>query len=639
MLRLPFALTIAFGFITLQPASAQQNDTAPHNLPAQQPSYGQQQQDTNAPARPAYNPDSPQGSPTAPAPEIVPPPVVEPKATIQNPFTARNPYGPPATIRKVDFLGSVYIPVDSWIYPAMLRLHAFGYLNTAFISIRPWTRRSAINMLVESEQDIRSSDNQEAQAILDALLHEFDAELSANFDGVGAVNGIYSAYSRVGYLNGSVLRDSFHLGQTISNDYGRPYQSGFNNVTGFSTITELGRFSLNFRGEYQHAPSASGYSLALAQQLSRIDSIIPYTGFNRSQATIPEGPIAATNTFRILEANLSLHLAKHEISFGKSDSWQGPGVGSAFAWTNNAENIYGFRINRVEPMYIPLVRNILGPLRYDFYVGSLKGHTYPNAPWVHFTSFSFSPTQNFQFGFSRTAIWGGKEHTPITLHTFIKSFFHFQDTNNAEKYSRSDPGARFSTFTTSWRLPYPKHLATFYVDSMVHDDVTPVSAPNRAAIRSGLYLAQLPYLPKLDLRLEAGYTDPPVINSQLGEFMYYETIQRQGYTNKGFIMGDSMGREARGGNAMLTWRLSGNEWLQFSYLNKKIPKDFIPGGTTQNQFAVNLVKRLAKDVELNATLQREQWKAPIYKTGEQANTLFQFQVTWYPRLHQGLSIR
>ena len=45
------------------------------------------------------------------------------------------------------------------------------------------------------------------------------------------------------------------------------------------------------------------------------------------------------------------------------------------AWSNNAENIYAFRINRVEPLNIPYVSKVLGPMRYDFFVGSLKGHT------------------------------------------------------------------------------------------------------------------------------------------------------------------------------------------------------------------------------------------------------------------------
>ncbi len=79
-----------------------------------------------------------------------------------------------------------------------------------------------------------------------------------------------------------------------------------------------------------------------------------------------------------------------------------------------------------------------------------------------------------------------------------------------------------------------------------------------------------------------------------GQFNYWEIIQKQGYTNKGYIMGDWIGREAKGGQAWLTYHLSGNEWIQFEYLNKKTPNDFIPGGTTQNQFKANVVKRLGR---------------------------------------------
>ena len=47
----------------------------------------------------------------------------------------------------------------------------------------------------------------------------------------------------------------------------------------------------------------------------------------------------------------------------------------------------------------------------------------PGDPWVHVEKISFRPTENLEFGFERTAIWGGKGHEPITIHTFLKSFF------------------------------------------------------------------------------------------------------------------------------------------------------------------------------------------------------------------------
>ncbi len=41
-----------------------------------------------------------------------------------------------------------------------------------------------------------------------------------------------------------------------------------------------------------------------------------------------------------------------------------------------------------------------------------------------------------------------------------------------------------------------------------------------------------------------------------------DPIQKQAYTNKGNILGDWIGREAKGGQAWLTYHLSGNEWVQ-----------------------------------------------------------------------------
>ncbi|MEO8735420.1 MAG: capsule assembly Wzi family protein [Edaphobacter sp.] len=581
---------------------------------------------------PAYEPRPQTKTPAVAAPQTAPQPVVPPAtASPQTPYAAYAPYGSPDEDKLPDHYGSSYIPVDSWVYPAMTRLYSMGFLDTMFLGMRPWTRRSALHMLQKSQYDIVNSNNEEAQDILAKLLTEFDAEVPSGFVSRGAVYGLKSVYTRFMGIGGPTLRDSYHLGQTINNDYGRPYQTGFNNITGFSTVNELGRFSLHLRGEYQHSPSGTGYSLPLASQLSSID-FIPYGPPNEPQATIPADPVAAQNPFRLVEASLSFHLLGHEISGGKTDAWLGPATGGAMAWSNNAENIYSFRVNRVEPLNIFLLSKLLGPVRYDFFIGSLKGHTAPNSPWVHSEMFSFRPTVNFEFGFQRTIIFGGAGHEPVTLHTFLKGFFSFSDTTEAEKFSRNDPGARFSDFNFSYRLPFVRRYATLYADSIAHDDVTPISAPRRAAYRTGIYISQFPKLHKLDLRVEAVSTDPKVGRSRGGTFNYFEVVQLQGYTNKGYIMGDWIGREAKGGQAWLTYHLSGNEWVQLEYLNKKTPKDFIPGGTTQNQFKVSVVKRFGQNLEMNGWVQYEGWKAPIYKPGLQKDTTAAVQLTWFPKL-------
>jgi hypothetical protein len=208
----------------------------------------------------------------------------------------------------------------------------------------------------------------------------------------------------------------------------------------------------------------------------------------------------------------------------------------------------------------------------------------PGNPWVHIEKLSFRPTENLEFGFERTVIWGGKGHSPITIHSFLKSFVS-TTAGGSEKNGRDDPGARFGAFDFSYRLPFVRNWLTLYTDSEVHDDISPIDAPRRAAYRPGIYLSHVPGVAKLDLRVEAASTDPTnstVGTREYGHFMYWEGIQKQGYTNQGQLFGDWIGREDKGGQAWITYHLSGNEWVQVSARNQKATKDFIPGSTTQN---------------------------------------------------------
>jgi len=68
-----------------------------------------------------------------------------------------------------------------------------------------------------------------------------------------------------------------------------------------------------------------------------------------------------------------------------------------------------------------------------------------------------------------------------------------------------------------------------------------------------------------------------------------------------------------------------------NYRRAKAAKDFIDGGTTQNDYTFAAIKRLGKNVEINAWLQYEQWKAPLIRTGGQSNVSTAVAITWYPK--------
>jgi hypothetical protein len=538
------------------------------------------------------------------------------------------PYEP---LKSIEGMSSTYIPLDSWIYPAVMRLYGLGYVDTVFLGLRPWTRLSVAHMLDASSDRIMGSTDDEAIDIYTAIEKDLQPDMRVPLDQKYGRIQLDSVYERVMGIAGTPLRDSFHLGQTDINDFGRPYAGGFNNYSGLSARAHYGMFSVYLRGEFQHAPAWEGYPLSVAETLARIDDFATFTSVPLpGNTTIPLGPVSSVNNLTVLEGYGSAHIFGHEVSFGKMDNWYGPGVGGGMAWSNNAENVWSFRINRVEPLYIPYISRIAGLIRYDFFVGPLKGHNAPVSPWVHGEKISFKPTPNFEFGFQRTVIWGGKGHEPVTLGTFWRSFYSISDTSGGEKFSTKDPGARFSAVDFSWRLPFVRKWLTFYTDSEVHDDVFPITAPRHAAFRPGLYLSHFPGVPKLDLRAEDASTDPDSGLSAGGQDMYIEVVQRNGYTSNGLLMGDWIGRENKGGQAWLTYHLSPREWLQASYRSDKAAKDFIPGGTTQTDFSFDVVKRLTPEVELKANVQYERWLIPLYKPGKQSDTSTTFQLTWYP---------
>lgn len=527
--------------------------------------------------------------------------------------------------------GSVYVSLDSWIYPAMERLHALGYLDTAFLGLRPWTRLSCLHMLEESQRRLAdapadSAATREARQLFDVLAHEFAADTEALDPARSNAHAeLERLYGRVNYIGGRPLNDSSHFGQTIVNDYGRAYQGGFNGLLGFEARAEDARLTLKVRGEYQHAPGRGAYPLSVRQEIASQDQA----------PLLPATPVATTDQFRLIDANLSLHLANHEISAGKSEDYWGPGESGAMAWSINAEPVYALRINRVEPLEIPLLSRVLGPFRYEANFGDFKGHRYPNENYFHAQKVGFKPTRNLEFGFSRVVVFGGEGHEPVTFGSFWHSFFSFQNVTFAEKISRRDPGARHSSFDFNYRLPFLRDWVTLYSDSIVHDDVSPIDAPRHAAVNPGIYISHFPHAPRLDLRVEAVSTDPPTARSQQGGYIYYEFISHDVYTNKQNFFGNWIGREGKGGQAWLTYWLSPQQRIQLSYRNAKSAKDYVPGGTTQNLFAANAILRVKQDVELNALAQYERWTVPVLAQGQKSDFTAQVQMTWYPHLRVG----
>jgi membrane-associated phospholipid phosphatase len=518
-----------------------------------------------------------------------------------------------------DSMGSPNVPLNSWVYTAIERLAAQGLIQSAFWNVRPWTRLECVQLMNEAAGKVDESapHGAEMAGIVAALRTEFATELRALENGEQGEFRTESVYTRATGITGTPLADSYHFGQTIYNDEGRPYQEGLNLISGFSSYATSNRFAVYFSGEFQHAPSAPAYPLAVRQVIANVD-VNPLR---------PAKPVEQTDRFTIQNAYLSTNLEGWNFSFGKQDLWWSPDYGSSFLFSNNAEPIYMFRLSRVRPFTLPWIFRYIGPMKIDLFVGRMHGNDYPSGPIFHGEKVTFKPTKNLEFGFSRTTEFGG-EGRAMTLGAIWHSYVAYTSSFN---YAANDnPGHRVGGFDFSYKLPFVRDWLTLYADAMTSDDPNPIDAPRHAAVDSGLYLAKFPGIPKLDLRVEGLYTDTSGYRSVAGKFEYWESFYHDAYTNNQIIMGSWIGREAVGQQAWLDYWFSPKSSLQFGYRHQQVSSDFIPHGVKLHDEFVKANLWVNGNLSVTAFLQHEQWTAPLLAPAPQTNWTSSVGITFQP---------
>jgi membrane-associated phospholipid phosphatase len=514
-------------------------------------------------------------------------------------------------------VGSPYVELDSWIYPALERLAALGYIDSHFLGMRPWTRLECAQLVEEAGERIRVQPvASNVTGLYTVLSKEFQSDLRESATGNEGSVHLESLYTNVTEITGEPLNDSYHFGQTIINNYGRPYQRGFNTHDGFSGWATKGRFAIYARGEYQHAPSAPGFSQPIQNLIGSLDA-------NPVQ---PATPIAATNQFRLLDTYVAVNVANWDLTFGKQSLWWGPGDGGALLFSDNAEPIYMFRASRIAPITLPWIFRYLGPMKVDSYVGKLSGNDFPPRPVIHGEKISFKPTRNLEIGFTRMAEMGGLGRA-LTPAAFWHSYTSPRESNFYA--SNDNPGKRTAGFDLSYRVPFLRNWLTVYTDSLSADDVTPISAPRRAAINPGAYLSHLPKLPKLDLRIEVVNTNTPSSSSG-GQLVYFDHFYHDLSTNERNIIGSWIGREGQGIQAWSTCWFSPQNTLQFGYSHAKVAPDFIPQGETLNDEWVKANWWLRESLSVSAFVQHEQWVAPVLASTPQTNWTSSIEISFQP---------
>ncbi len=533
-------------------------------------------------------------------------------------------------------MGSPYVPLDSWVYPAFDRLAALGYVNSGIFGMRPWTRLECVRLLNEAAGNLlqRGSEDAEALHLQASLAKEFIKDSAAIDSGDNRSLQLESAYTRVSGISGKPLTDGYDFGQTITNDFGRPFAAGFNTIEGFSGWASEGHFTAYVRGEYQNAPE----NPALPEQALQL---IPYLQGQVATPVPPNTPTPAVDHFQLLDAYVAVNLDNWQVSFGKQSLWWGPSEGGPMMFSDNAVPVTMFRINRVSPLKLPWLLGLMGPLRAEFILGQLSGHEFVYGastgligqwgqylnpqPFIDGVKLNFKPTPNFEFGVDVTTVVGGPGQ-PFMTHQFLKSMFSF---GNGPYGSTSDPGDRRSGVDFSYKIPELRNWLTFYGDAFTEDEYSPLGYPRKSAFQGGIYLPRIPRIPKLDLRVEGGSTSPMSFAECNGCF-YENGRFYNSYTNLGNLMGTWIGRASQGEQAWSTYWLTSRDTIQFNYRHRKVDDQFIPNGGTVNDEGVKASFWLGNATSVSASFQYEKWNIPLLASTIRSNVTTSVELSFWP---------
>lgn len=415
----------------------------------------------------------------------------------------------------------VYIPLDSPIYEELETLNGLGYLDTYLDEIKPISRFEAARLALEAEKNLSEAKRSEplARSILVSLDEQLRDEIrwleSNREDDLptmahpiqrAEVQSLYSAGPSRDWRtgpNGPINAEE--ATPLLPNNDGLPTSTGTNEVARLEGWAGLGGFLTGY-GEG-----------AVAGPLTH-----DVSGKSRAQ---------------LLGAETVLSLGNVAISFGQQDRWWGTGHFAALSLGDNAPPFPALTIENVKPVYLPWILRYLGPGRRQLFMGQLDAdRARSQHPWIVGHALVFKPLPTFEFGLTRTIIFGGRGNDHYDFTGFLGRFTGIATGRPANGNTKSR-GGLFLKF----RIPWLRNTQ-FYQELLGSDNLA-YEVPTighylpflSVAYQGGFYVPRLTADGLTDLRFEYTLT-PGSYSVQSGNSLYFT------YENE--FLGDPIGPDA-----------------------------------------------------------------------------------------------
>ncbi len=378
----------------------------------------------------------------------------------------------------------------------MEKLANYGLIDSAMLALKPLSRLEMARHVAQAKDALERM--KDAPDVLTAIMERLTREYRAELVEMGVLDGSHAtSYVKpledpyASYLYASHPPD-------LENRRGDIFQSGSNFRAGFASRgVFLDTFAFYLHPEYA-------------------------------------GAIEDGSEVNLIEGYGKIGLGPLELEAGRDSLWWGPGCHGSILMSNNARPFDMIKISNPQPILLPWIFRILGPVKAEWFLARLEAdRDFPHAN-LSGVRLNIKPHPLVELGASRVVMFGGHGRPGLDFFDYFTPLVaaHEQAENN-----------QLAGFDASVLIPLPENpllrSIKLYADAAGEDEASLL--PTKWGNLWGARFNDLFKTGRTDFCIE--YADDIV--PRYPNVFYTHSLYTSGYTYEGRVIGHHMGTHSR----------------------------------------------------------------------------------------------
>ena len=441
-------------------------------------------------------------------------------------------------------ISSVNVPLDSWVYPALEKLAAMGYVQSAIWGMKPFSRVEVGRLLVEARNRHEAiaeggGETEFAGDLLERLVEAFDKEIRF-----------------IQYSDSALLKSRLKPAEEPRLHYrfveDRPRNLTVTTRWGARLFATEG---ISLLGGNEGIPLDGRNNLALDFGVrgglfglfSMYYHPVLVARFERFSG---EADRVAYLSHR---GHVKLNLGKLEIMAGRESLQWGQGWKGNLLLSNNAPPLDMVQISSSSPFQLPWYFRYIGQIKAALFLSELESSRVIGHPLFLGIRVCIRPHPIIEIGLGRTIIFGGKGVPSVGA----RDFFKILAGENLK--AGADNSNHLAGFDLRLTIPFLRNTEV-YGEHYGEDEAG--GLPSRNSLLVGVYVPRITADGRLDLRVE-------VTRTHLQYAIHH--VYRSGYTYNGLLLGHPIGPNALSLFGRSTFYFTGDARLgvDFEYAERK----------------------------------------------------------------------